>query len=56
MKIQYDLLFWRDLVVCMKTKYFILFYFICFFMKTGYFNTRFVSLQYKNTNQYFKMQ
>jgi len=30
-------------------------FFLCFFnvlMKTRYFNTRFVSLQYKNTNQY----
>ena len=27
MKIQYDLFFWRDLAVCMKTKHFILFYF-----------------------------
>jgi hypothetical protein len=38
-------LFFRDLVVCMKTKkkFNVL-------MKTGYFNTGFVSLQYKNTN------
>jgi len=29
------------------------FYFYIFFMKTRYFNTGFVSLQYKNTNQYW---
>jgi hypothetical protein len=46
MKIQYDL-FFRDLAVCMKTKHF--FYVLT---KTRYFNTRFASLQYKNTNQY----
>jgi len=51
MKIQYDfllLLFFRDLIVCMKTKTF--FYVLT---KTGYFNTGFESLQYKNTNQYW---
>jgi hypothetical protein len=39
----------RDLAVSMKTK-------TCFFFnvltQTGYFNTGFVFLQYKNTNQY----
>jgi len=29
------------------------FYFFIFFMKIGYFNAGFVSLQYKNTNQYW---
>jgi len=33
-----------------KTFYFYIFIFV--FMKTRYFNTGFVSLQYKNTNQY----
>jgi len=33
----------RDLAVCMKQKK---------FMKTGYFNTGFVFLRYKNINQY----
>jgi len=55
------MIFFRDLAVCMKTKHFILFLFFYFFSyfiftKTKYFNTGFVSLQYKNTNQYFKMQ
>jgi hypothetical protein len=36
----------RVLAVCMKTKHFFL------LTKTGYFNTGFVSLRYKNTNQY----
>jgi hypothetical protein len=40
--------FFRDLAVCMKTKHF--FYIL---IKTRYFNTGFVSLQYKNTNQYW---
>jgi len=42
-----------------KTFYFFIFYFLFFIFyflyvltKTGYFNTGFVSLQYKNTNQY----
>jgi hypothetical protein len=50
-QIQYDfllLLFLRDLAVCIKTKTF--FYVLT---KTGYFNTGFVSLQYKNKNQYW---
>jgi len=34
-----------------KTFYFYIFIFV--FMKTRYFNTGFVSLQYKNTNQYW---
>ena len=45
-------LFLRDLAVCMKTKHF----FIIFsnvLTKTGYFNTGFISLQYKNTNRYW---
>jgi len=42
------LLFLRDLVVCMKKNI----YFFNVLTKTGYFNTEFVSLQYKNTNQY----
>jgi len=46
-------LFLRDLAVCMKTKHFIFIFLYIFFMKTRYFNTGFVSLQYKNTNQYW---
>jgi len=42
--------FFRYLAVCLKTKN-IIYFFQCF-DKTGYFNTGFVSLQYKNTNQY----
>jgi len=42
------LLLSRDLAVCMKTKYF-----FNILTKTRYFNTGFVSLQYKNTNQYW---
>jgi hypothetical protein len=42
-------LFLRDLVVCMKTKYI---FFSSVSTKTGYFNIGFVSLCYKNTNQY----
>jgi hypothetical protein len=38
----------------METKHFIFYFFI--FIKIMYFNTEFVSLQYKNTNQYFKMK
>jgi len=38
----------RVLVVCMKTKYF----FFENLTKTRYFNTGFVSLQYKNTKRY----
>jgi hypothetical protein len=48
-QIQYDLLLLlllRDLAVCMKTKYFI-FLFFYVLTKTEYFNTGFVSLQYK---------
>jgi hypothetical protein len=44
-------LFLRDLAVCMKTKYF--FYFFNVLTKTRYFNTGFISLQYKNTNRYW---
>jgi len=48
MKIQYDF-FLRDLAICMKTKHF-----FCYVLtKTRYFNTGFVFLQYKNTNQYW---
>jgi len=36
----------------MKTKHFFLFYIFDVSIKTGYFNTGFVSLRYKNTNQY----
>jgi len=36
-----------------KTFYFFIFYFFYVLTKTGYFNTGFVSLQYKNTNQYW---
>ena len=49
MKIKYDI-FLRDLVVCMKTNYFI-YLFIYVLPKTGYFNTKLLSLQYKNTNR-----
>jgi hypothetical protein len=49
-QIQYDLLLLllllRDLAVCMKTKHFI-FLFFYVLTKTEYFNTGFVSLQYK---------
>ena len=38
----------RVLAVCMKTKHFLK----KNLTKTGYFNTGFVSLQYKNTNRY----
>ena len=52
MRLQYDFfLSLRNLVVCMKTKHFVCvrnFYNVS--MKTGYFNTNFVFLQYKNTN------
>ena len=37
----------------MKTKHFLFFYFFDDLTKTGYFNTGFVSLQYKNTNRYW---
>ena len=50
MKIQYGfffLFFFRDLAVCMKIKYF----FFNVLTKIMYFNTEFVSLQYKK-NQY----
>jgi len=43
-------LFLRDLAVCIKTKHLIFFIFVL--TKTRYFNIKFVSLQYKNTNQY----
>ena len=45
-------LFLRNLAVCMKTKTFVLLFFNVL-TKTMYFNTGFVSLQYKNTNQYW---
>ena len=35
-----------------KTFYFYFYFYYFFFTKTRYFNTGFVSLQYKNTNQY----
>ena len=35
-----------------KTFYFFIFLFFNVLMKTEYFNTGFVSLQYKNTNRY----
>jgi hypothetical protein len=50
MKIQYDFLFLRDLAVCMKTKK-TFFLFFNVLTNTRYFNTGFVHLQYKNTNQ-----
>jgi hypothetical protein len=48
---RYNMIFvFRDLAVYTKTKYF----FFCYVLtKTRYFNTGFVSLQYKNTNQYW---
>ena len=37
----------------MKTKHLFYIYNFCNILeKTGYFNTKFISLQYKNTNQY----
>ena len=42
----------RVLAVCMKTKH-LFFNKHFFFTKTEYFNTKFVSLQYKNTNRYW---
>ena len=47
---KYDVIFsLRDLTVCMKTKHF----FFEDLTKTRYFNTGFISLQYKNTNRYW---
>jgi len=46
------ILFLRDLAVCTKTKHYFYFYFFNVLTKIEYFNTGFVSLQYKNTNQY----
>jgi len=45
----------RDLVVCIKTIFFCFIIFCNVSTKTGYFNTGFVSLQYKNTNHYFSL-
>ena len=47
------LIVFRALAVCMKTKHIYIYIYICNILKkTGYFNTGFVSLQYKNTKQY----
>ena len=55
MKIQYGfffLLFFRDLAVCMKIKYI----FFNVLTKIMYFNTEFVSLQYKKKPMLIKIQ
>ena len=48
--------FWETWPYARKTKHYFYFYFYFYFFnvltKTEYFNTGFVSLQYKNTNQY----
>jgi hypothetical protein len=51
------LIVFRALAVCMKKKYLFIYIYIYIYIckilkKTGYFNTGFVSLQYKNTKQY----
>jgi len=51
MKIQYDFfLFFERLGRMYENKIFFIFFNVL--MKIGYFNTGFVSLQYKNKNQY----